>query len=93
MVIVPKHWFFNDWRPWNGGAGNGEMAFHAFKDGFDFVREEALRGKPGRIDALVYAELGGRPYMAHAFEKMIRYLHQHDKLVWLPTHSRTPTTC
>jgi hypothetical protein len=38
MVIVPKHWFFNDWRPWNGGAGNGEMAFHAFKDEFDLRR-------------------------------------------------------
>ena len=85
MVIVPKHWFFNDWRAWNGGASNGEMAFQGFKDGFDFVLEEALRGKPGRVDALVHAELGGRPYMAHAFEKMIRYVRQHDDLVWLPT--------
>jgi hypothetical protein len=47
--------------------------------------EEALRGKPGRIDALVRAELGGRPYMANAFEKMIRYLRRHDEVVWLPT--------
>jgi hypothetical protein len=23
--------------------------------------------------------------MAHAFEKMIRYVRQHDDLVWLPT--------
>jgi len=51
MVIVPKHWFFNDWRAWNGGASSGEMAFQQFKDGFDFVLEEARRGKPGRIDA------------------------------------------
>jgi peptidoglycan/xylan/chitin deacetylase (PgdA/CDA1 family) len=85
MVIVPKHWYFNDWRAWNGGASNGEMAFQGFKDGFDFVLEEALRGKPGRIDALVHAELGGRPYMAHAFEKMIRYVRQHDDIVWFPT--------
>ena len=74
MVIVPKHWFFNDWRAWNGGASSSEMAFQQFKDGFDFVLEEALRGKPGRIDALVHAELGGRPYMANGFEKMIRYV-------------------
>jgi hypothetical protein len=84
-VIVPKHWFFNDWRAWHGGASNGEMAFQAFKDGFDFVLEEALRGKPGRVDALVHAELGGRPYMAHAFEKMIRYVRQHDDVVWHAT--------
>jgi hypothetical protein len=49
------------------------------------VLEEALRGMPGRVDALVHAELGGHPYMAHAFEKMIRYVRQHDDLVWLPT--------
>src|ERR1700758_1517982 len=82
MVIIPKHWFFNDWRAWNGGASNGEMAFQAFKDGFDFVRDEALRGKPGRIDALVHAELGGRPYMAHAFEKMIKYLKRYEDEIW-----------
>jgi peptidoglycan/xylan/chitin deacetylase (PgdA/CDA1 family) len=61
MVIVPKHWFFNDWRAWNGGASNGEMAFQGFKDGFDFVLEEALRGKPGRVDALVHTWSPIRP--------------------------------
>jgi peptidoglycan/xylan/chitin deacetylase (PgdA/CDA1 family) len=85
MVVVPKHWFFNDWRAWNGGASSGDMAFQQFKDGFDFVLEEAMRGKPGRIDALVHAELGGRPYMANAFEKMIRYMRAHDDVVWFPT--------
>ena len=87
MCIIPKHWFFNDWRSWNGGASNGAMAFEGFKDGFDYVYEEALRGKPGRIDALVHAELGGRPYMAHAFEKMIRYTRQFEDLVWFPTRA------
>ena len=26
MVIVPKHWFFNDWRAWNGGASTSERS-------------------------------------------------------------------
>jgi peptidoglycan/xylan/chitin deacetylase (PgdA/CDA1 family) len=82
MVIIPKHWYFNDWRAWGGGSSSGGEAVRAFCDAFDFVVEEAHRGKPGRIDALVHAELGGRPYMAHAFEKMIRYLKQHADLVW-----------
>ena len=94
MVIVPKHWFFNDWRAWNGGASSSEMAFQQFKDGFDFVLEEALRGKPGRIDALVHAELGGRPYMANA-------LREDDPLRARSTTTssgsrpatRSPTTC
>jgi peptidoglycan/xylan/chitin deacetylase (PgdA/CDA1 family) len=87
MTIIPKHWYFNDWRAWNGGASNGAMAVEGFKDAFDFVREEALAGRPGRIDALVHAELGGRPYMAHAWEKMIRYLKQFEELIWF-THRR-----
>lgn len=85
ICIIPKHWYYNDWRAWNGGASGAGMAFQQFKDGFDFVLEEALRGKPGRIDALVHAELGGRPYMANGWEKMIRYIRQHDDIVWFPT--------
>lgn len=82
ITIIPKHWYFNDWRAWGGGQSNGEIAFQGFKAAFEFVREEALRGRPGRIDALVHAELGGRPYMAFAFEKMIRHLKEFEKLVW-----------
>jgi peptidoglycan/xylan/chitin deacetylase (PgdA/CDA1 family) len=87
MVIIPKHWYFNDWRAWAGGATSSGEAFNAFKDAFDFVYEEALRGKPGRIDALVHAELGGRPYMANGFEKMIRYLKQFEDEVWFANRS------
>ncbi len=86
MTIIPKHWFYNDFRAWNGGASNGRMALEGFKDGFDFVVEEAARGRPGRIDALVHAELGGRPYMAHAFEKMLSYAASFDE-VWFPTRA------
>ena len=87
ICIIPKHWYFNDWRMWNNGASNGSMAFEGFKDAFDYVLDEARRGKQGRIDALVHAELGGRPYMAHAFEKMIRYTKQFEELVWFPTRA------
>jgi peptidoglycan/xylan/chitin deacetylase (PgdA/CDA1 family) len=85
IVIIPKHWFFNDLRGWNGGGLGGAEAFQAFKYSFDFVYEEAKRGRPGRIDALVHAELGGRPYMAHAFERMVEYCKQFEDELWLPT--------
>lgn len=87
IAIIPKHWYFNDWRAWGGGQSNGEIALQGFKAAFDFVREEALRGRPGRIDALVHADLGGRPYMAYAFEKMIRYVKEFEETVWF-THRR-----
>jgi peptidoglycan/xylan/chitin deacetylase (PgdA/CDA1 family) len=85
MVVIPKHWFFNDLRGWNGGGLGGAEAFQAFKYSFDFVYEEAQRGRPGRIDALVHAELGGRPYMAHAFERMVQYCKRFEEELWLPT--------
>ena len=34
-----------------------------------------------------HAELGGRPYVAHAFEKMIRYCKQFEDIVWFPTRA------
>jgi len=85
IVVIPKHWFFNDLRAWNGGGLAGAEAFDSFKYGFDFVYAEAKRGRPGRIDALVHAELGGRPYMAHAFERMVAYCKQFEDEVWFPT--------
>lgn len=85
IVIIPKHWFFNDLRGWNGGGLAGAEAFQAFKYGFDFVREEARRGRHGRIDALVHAELGGRPYVAHAFERMVGYCKSFADEVWFPS--------
>ena len=85
IVVIPKHWFFNDLRAWNGGGLAGAEAFDSFKYGFDFVHAEARRGWPGRIDALVHAELGGRPYMAHAFERMVAYCKQFEDEVWFPT--------
>ncbi len=48
IVAIPKHWFFNDLRAWNGGGLSGAEAFQSFKYSFDFVYEEAKRGRPGR---------------------------------------------
>jgi len=88
IVVIPKHWYFNDLRGWNGGGLGGAEAFQAFKYSFDFVYQEALRGRPGRIDALVHAELGGRPYMAHAFERMVQYCKQFEDDLWFPTRDQ-----
>ena len=87
IVVIPKQWFFNDLRAWNGGGLSGAEAFDAFKYGFDFVYQEAKRGRPGRIDALVHAELGGRPYIAHAFERMVHYCKQNEEHIWFPSRA------
>ena len=38
----------------------------AFKTSFDFMYQEALRGRAGAMDVIVHAELGGRPNIAVA---------------------------
>jgi hypothetical protein len=85
MVIIPKLNYANDWRAWSGGLGNADTFFQGFQDAFDFIYQEALRGRPGHIDVITHAELGGRPNMASAVERMIRYARQYSDQVWIAT--------
>jgi peptidoglycan/xylan/chitin deacetylase (PgdA/CDA1 family) len=93
MVVIPKRWYFNDWRAWGGGTSNGAIAFEGFKQAFDFSYEEALRGRPGQVDALVHAELGGRPHLAGAWERMIKYVKQYEDEVWIPVRREIADYC
>jgi hypothetical protein len=49
------------------------------------MMQEALRGRPGAMDVITHAELGGRPNIACAIEQMIRYVKQYEDEVWIPT--------
>lgn len=83
MVIIPKLNYANDWRAWSGGLGTPSNYFQGFKESFDFLYEEALAGRPGYIDVITHAELGGRPNIAAAVERMIRYVRQYGDQVWI----------
>ncbi len=83
MVIIPKLNYANDWRAWSGGLGNGDNFVAGFKEAFDYLYEEALAGRPGYIDVITHAELGGRPNLAGAVERMIRYAKQFGDQVWI----------
>ena len=76
IAVIPKLNYANDWRAWSGGLGNATS--------FDFIYQEALRGRPGAMDVIVHAELGGRPNIAAAFEQMVRYVKQYQDQVWIP---------
>ena len=47
ICVIPKTWYANDWRAWGNGLGNASTFFTWFKDGFDFVYEEARQGPAG----------------------------------------------
>ena len=83
MVIIPKLNYANDWRAWSGGLGNGDNFVAGFVEAFDFLYAEALSGRPGYIDVITHAELGGRPNLASAVERMIRYVRQFGSQVWI----------
>jgi len=85
IAVIPKLNYANDWRAWSGGLGNATTYFEGFKTSFDFIYQEALRGRAGAMDVIVHAELGGRPNFAVAFEQMIRYVKQYRDEVWIPT--------
>jgi peptidoglycan/xylan/chitin deacetylase (PgdA/CDA1 family) len=84
IAVIPKLNYANDWRAWSGGLGNATTYFEGFKTSFDYVLQEGLRGRPGTIDVIVHAELGGRPNIAAGFEQMIHYVKQHGDQVWIP---------
>lgn len=85
MVIIPKLNYANDWRAWSGGLGTPSNYFQGFKESFDFLYQEALAGRPGYIDVITHAELGGRPNIAAAVDSMIRYVKQYGSQVWIAT--------
>ena len=78
IAVIPKLNYANDWRAWSGGLGNATTYFEGFKTSFDFIYQEALRGRAGAMDVIVHAELGGRPNIACALEQMIRYVKQYQ---------------
>ena len=84
IAVIPKLNYANDWRAWSGGLGNASTYFEGFKTSFDFIYQEALRGRAGAMDVIVHAELGGRPNIACALEQMIRYVKQYQEQVWIP---------
>lgn len=83
MLIIPKLNYANDWRAWSGGLGTPSNYFLGFKESFDFILDEARSGRPGYIDVITHAELGGRPNIAAAVEMMIRYAKQFGSQVWI----------
>ena len=45
------------------------------------------------IDAYVHAELGGRPYLAVGFERIIEYVNRRRSEIWQPTYREVAEYC
>lgn len=93
MVIIPKLQYANDHRAMTGSLGTPTEYFHNFKEAFDYLYQEALNGRPGYMDVITHAELGGRPNIASAVERMIRYVRQYGSQVWIATRKEIAEHC
>ncbi len=93
VCIIPKVFYANDFRAWEGGAGSGDTFFEGFKEAFDYTYQEALRGRSGRMDALIHLELGARPHLMSGFERMLQYMNQYRDELWLPNRRDIARYC
>lgn len=93
LCVVPKLNYANDFRAWGGGLMCGDDFFLGWRTTFDYLYQEALRGKTGTISVVCHAELGGRPHMAYGLTKMIRYAKEFSDLVWFPTRREVAQHC
>lgn len=93
ICIIPKLWYANDRRAWGNGLGNGATFFQGFQNAFDYVYQEALRGRPGRVDATIHAELGARPNLLAGFEKMMQYVNRYREECWVTTNREIADHC
>jgi peptidoglycan/xylan/chitin deacetylase (PgdA/CDA1 family) len=93
LCVVPKFNYANDFRAWGGGLMCGDDFYLGWRTTFDYLVQEALRGKTGTISVVCHAELGGRPHMAYAVAKMLRTCKEYQELVWNPTRSELAAHC
>jgi peptidoglycan/xylan/chitin deacetylase (PgdA/CDA1 family) len=93
ICIIPKVFYANDFRAWEGGLGSGDSFFEGFKEAFDYTYQECLRGRPGRMDALIHVELGARPHLMSGFERMLQYMNQFQDDLWMPNRRDIARYC
>jgi peptidoglycan/xylan/chitin deacetylase (PgdA/CDA1 family) len=94
LCVVPKFNYANDFRSWAGGLMCGDDFFLGWKTTFDYLVEQALRsGKTGTLSVVCHAELGGRPHMAYAVNKMLKVVKEYEELVWTPTRRQLAEHC
>ena len=93
LCIIPDLDCGDDFSAWEGGLMCGDDFFQGFQTTFDYLYQDALRGKSVMLAPLVHAELGGRPNIAYALTKMIRYAREFGDLVWFPTRRQVAEHC
>lgn len=84
LVEMPRiNLFHNDLATWLMSKGSPEIIWEMFRNTFDQLYREALRGAPKAIEITLHAHIAGRPTLIPTIRKCVEYARQHGD-IWFP---------
>ena len=84
IMILPRvNMPQNDLIMWAKANNPPGVIFESFKDTFDELYAEGLRGSPKWVEIVLHAHMGGRPTLIPTVRRCIAYARQHEG-VWFP---------
>lgn len=82
MVIMPRtNIFHNDYVMWVGAKNPPGVIWDGFRDTFDELYSEGLRGSPKWTELTIHFHMAGRPTIIPTLRKCFAYAKQHQD-VW-----------
>lgn len=82
MIMMPRvNLPQNDLFMWIFGNNSPEPMWENFKDTFDQLYAEGLKGRPGWVEIVMHAQFGGRPTLLPMLKRCIAYAREHEG-VW-----------
>ncbi|MEO3388706.1 polysaccharide deacetylase family protein [Mesorhizobium sp. CAU 1741] len=84
IMILPRvNMPQNDLIMWAKANNPPSVIFESFKDTFDELYSEGVKGSPKWVEIVLHAHMGGRPTLIPTVRRCIAYARQHEG-VWFP---------
>lgn len=84
MMMMPRvNMPMNDLIMWSRGATSPEVIWDNFKDTFDQLYREGMRGEPKWLEFVLHAQMAGRPTLIPVMRRCLNYALEHEG-VWIP---------
>ncbi|SMF62427.1 Polysaccharide deacetylase [Xaviernesmea oryzae] len=84
MMILPRvNMPQNDLIMWAKSHNAPGVIFEGFKDTFDELYQEGVRGAPKWVEIVLHAHMGGRPTLIPTVRRCIAYARQHESVAFV----------
>ncbi len=85
IVILPRtNIFHNDYAMWVLGRNPPSIIWEGFRDTFDELHAEGVRGFPKWTEITLHAHMAGRPTLIPTIRKCLRYAHDRGGVWFAP---------